>query len=165
MQNAKDTFFEVLRDRVANVNFSLAVVIRGVLRTAVTVEENELPNVSPTDCLVLRWTETEVNYAAPAPLAKMRCEIHYHTAGTGAGMDRGRALSEMDATLLKALNAAPQHARKRAFAALANGGTAVEMDSNIWWSDVTLEPVSTTEDTVARVATVDVWSYEEAGDA
>ena len=42
MQNAKDTFYVTLRDRLAAVNPARTMVLRGVTRPGVLVEENEL---------------------------------------------------------------------------------------------------------------------------
>ena len=42
MQNAKDTFYELLRGRLAALNPDRTVVVRGVVRPGVLVEENEL---------------------------------------------------------------------------------------------------------------------------
>ena len=42
MQNAKDTFYEVLRSRLVALNPERTIVLRGVMRPGVLVEENEL---------------------------------------------------------------------------------------------------------------------------
>jgi hypothetical protein len=42
MQRAKDTFYITLRDRIAALNPARTVLVRGVVRPAVLVEENEL---------------------------------------------------------------------------------------------------------------------------
>lgn len=165
MQNAKDTFFEMLRDRVG-ADASLTVVVRGDVRPAVVVEENELASTVPRlNCYVLRWTQSAVDSNGPMPLEQMRCEIHYSTAGSGAGMDRGRKLSSLDEALQRALQQTPRSAVKKNFEALGNGGEAVQMSSMVWWGDVSLEPVKTADVALERIATVDVWSYQEAGEA
>ena len=42
MQSAKDTFYVTLRDRLAALNPARTVVVRGMVRPGVLVEENEL---------------------------------------------------------------------------------------------------------------------------
>lgn len=166
MQNAKDTFYEILRDRVAVADASLTTVLRGTVRPAVVVEENELATTSsPLDCFVLRWTEAAVDSNGPMPVERLRCEVRYATAGTGAGMDRGRRLSAMDEALLTAVNTGLQCAAKKDYSALATGGDAVTMHSQIWWGDLTLGPVKAGAKMLERIATVEVSSLQEAGEA
>lgn len=165
MQNAKDTFYEVLRDRVAEVSAGLTVVVRGVLRPAVVVEENEVVSSAELrDCFRLRWTGLRVD-AGAAPLVAMQCEIRYATAGSAGGLDRGRALAAMDATLAAAVGKAPQSAVKKDFSALAGGGAAVALSSSVWWSDVAFGALAEDAGELKRTATVEVWSYREAGEA
>ena len=163
MQHAKDTFYITLRDRSAALNPARTVLVRGVSRPAVLTEENELPSATePPDTFRLRWTELKVDAQDSQPLAAMRCEIRYATTGNygNAGMDRGRLLSAMDAELSAAINAAPQRAAKTNYAASA----ATPMPTNIFWSDVTFNPAQTTDERLERVATVEVFSYQEAGE-
>ncbi len=42
MQNAKDSFYEVLRARLSALNPERTVAVRGVTRPGVLVDENEL---------------------------------------------------------------------------------------------------------------------------
>lgn len=167
MQNAKDTFYEVMRSRIAAGNPERTIVVRGLARPGVLVEENELVSAITTpDCFRLRWTDATVNAAGQLPMVTLHCEVLYETAGTAlnGGMDRGRALAAMDAELTAAVDAKPQFARKQSYAALQSGGAATAMNTNIWWSDVVLGPVQVKGDRVARTATVTVMSYQEAGE-
>ncbi len=167
MQNAKDTFYELLRSRIAATNPERTIVLRGVTRPGVLVEENELVStVAVPDCLRLRWVDANVDSANAIPIATMTCEVLYETAGTAAnaGLDRGRLLTAMDAELAAALNSAPQTATKQSYAALATGGSATVMSTNIWWSDVALGPLVLKADRIARTAKVTVMSCEEAGE-
>lgn len=166
MQNAKDTFYEVLRSRIAAGNPERAIVVRGLIRPGVLVEENELVSaVTPPDCFRLRWTKVSVDAASAFPMLMQECEVLYETAGSAMnGMDRGRALATMDAELVAAVNASPKHAQKQSYAALANGGAATAMSTNIWWSEVVLGPAQVKGDRVARTATVTVMSLQEAGE-
>ncbi len=167
MQNAKDTFYELLRSRIAAANPERTIVLRGVTRPGVLVEENELiSTASMPDCFRLRWVDTSVDWVDAMPIATLTCEVLYETAGTAgnAGLDRGRLLTAMDAELVGATNNAPQTVLKQSYAALATGGSATAMSTNIWWSDVALGPLVVKTDRIARTAKVTVMSCEEAGE-
>lgn len=168
MQNAKDTFYELLRSRIAAANPQRTIVLRGVTRPGVLVEENELVTaVTIPDCFRLRWLDAGVNSQNALPVATLTCEVLYETAGTAgnAGMDRGRLLAAMDAELVGAVNSPAQTAAKQNYAALATGGSATTpMNTNIWWGDVVLGPLVVKADRIARTAKVTVMSCEEAGE-
>lgn len=167
MQNAKDTFYELLRSRIAAANPERTIMLRGVTRPGVLAEENELVStVTIPDCFRLRWIDASVDSANAMPIATLTCEVLYETAGTAgnAGMDRGRVLAAMDVELVGALNSEPQTAIKQSYAALATGGSATAMSTNIWWSDVVLGPLVVKADRIARTAKVTVMSREEAGE-
>jgi hypothetical protein len=167
LQNAKDTFYEVLRSRIAAANPERTIVLRGVTRPGVLVEENELVStVTTPDCFRLRWVDANVDAENAMPVATLTCEVFYETAGTAgnAGMDRGRLLATMDAEIVGALSSAPQTAIKQNYAALATGGSATAMSTNIWWCDVVLGPLVVKADRIARAAKVTVMSCEEEGE-
>ena len=167
MQNAKDTFYELLRSRIAAANPERTIVLRGTVRPGVLVEENELVStVTMPDCFRLRWSDASVDSANALPIATLTCEVLYETAGTAgnAGMDRGRLLTEMDAELVAAANTCPQKTLKQNYAALATGGGATTMMTNIWWGDVALGPLVVKADRIARTARITVMSCEEAGE-
>ena len=167
MQNAKDTFYEVLRSRVAAANPERTIVLRGVTRPGVLVDENELVStVTIPDCFRLRWIDATVDPANAMPIASLTCEVMYETAGTAGngGLDRGRLLAAMDAELVAVLNNAPQTATKQSYAALATGGSATAMSTNIWWSEVVLGSLVVKADRIGRTAKVTVMSCEEAGE-
>ena len=100
------------------------------------------------------------------PLAMLECWIDYETAGTtmNGGMDRGRALAAMDAELQGAVNVFPRNVLKMNYSALANGSAAVAMNTSVWWSEVALGETVTKDDRLARTATVQLMSYQEAGE-
>ena len=167
MQSAKDTFYEVLRGRVAVGNPDRTVVLRGVVRPGVLVEENELVSaVELPDCFRLSWGAVKVDARGTMAMIAMQCEIVYETAGTAmnAGMDRGRSLGAMDAELLAAVNAAPQREVKSDYAGLAFGKPVVAMGTNVWWGDVAFGPVKVEDDRLVRTAVVEVMSYQKAGE-
>jgi hypothetical protein len=168
MQNAKDTFYEVLRDRIAAANAALTVVVRGVVRPGVVVDENEIASAAELrDCFRMRWAGLQVSGEGSAPLVAMQCEIRYATAGMpgAGGLDRGRVLAGMDAALAAAVQTSPQTAVKKNFAALVSGGVVSALGSQIWWSDVAFGALTEDAGEIRRTATVEVWSYQEAGEA
>lgn len=167
MQNAKDTFYEVLRSGLVALNSERTIVLRGVVRPGVLVEENELLSaVAIPDCFRLRWSVAQVDANGAMPLAMLECSVEYETAGTGmnGGMDRGRALAAMDAELQGAVNALPRNVLKMNYSGLANGAAAVAMQTSVWWSEVAFGETVTKDDRLARTATVQLMSYQEAGE-
>ena len=161
MQNAKDTFYLTLRDRLAVLNPARTVVLRGVVRPASLVEQNELRSANqPLDTFCLRWTALGIH--APGIVA-MQCEIRYRTDGSSgnAGMDRGRMLSAMDSELLAAVDGAPQNAAKRTFATNPSGVTT---GTNVFWGDVQFAAAEIEAERISRVATVQVFAYQGAGE-
>lgn len=167
MQNAKDTFYEVVRSRLVALNPERTIVLRGMVRPGVLVEENELLSaVALPDCFRLRWSVASVDANGCLPLVALQCSIHYETAGTAVngGMDRGRALAAMDAELQGLVNALPRNFLKTNYAGLATGHAAVAMTTNVWWSEVAFGEMAIDDDRLARTATVQVMSYEEAGE-
>jgi hypothetical protein len=164
MQNAKDTFYITLQGRLAALNPARAIVLRGVTRPGTMVEENELPTAAPpTDTFRLQWTKLAVTTAAPLPWIAMECAIEYATDGTpgNAGMDRGRALSAMDAELSAALAETPHAVRKMNYSA---GSPPLAMSTNIFWADPVFGPAIPLDERLSRTATVQVYSYQEAGE-
>lgn len=169
MQNAKDTFYVTLQGRLAAVNPARTMVLRGVMRPGVLVEENELASAyEPVDVFCLRWTGVRVDTQGALPLVTMSCEIRYATDGNAGngGMDRGRLLAGMDAELVAAVGAAPQNAVKMNYAGLAgdSGLSPVVMGTNVFWGDVTFGATVVNDERLERVATVEVFCYQEAGE-
>jgi hypothetical protein len=161
MQNAKGTFYLLLRDRLARSNPSRTIVLRGVMRSASLVEENELTSAQhPVDTFSLRWTGLRVDEQG---LVRLECEIHYCTDGSigNGSMDRGRLLAAMDGELLAAVNAAPQSVAKRAFAIDPAGAV---MGTKVFWGDVNFIPTVVEGGRLSRVATVEVFTCQEAGE-
>ncbi len=165
MQNAKDTFYTTLRDRLAAVNPARTIVVRGVTRPAVLVEENErASDAVPADAFRLRWAGLKVDASSSAlPLVSMGCEIRYATDGNAGngGMDRGRLLAEMDAELVAVIRLSPQTVGKVSYSATA---PPVALGTNVFWGDVTFGGVIVTGERLERLATVEVFCYQEAGE-
>lgn len=161
MQDAKDTFYITLRNRLSTLNPQRTVTLRGVVRPGIFVEEAEAPMARLlTDVFVLRWTEFTTDTQLPSVLAAMTCEIHYATAGTqaNAGLDRGRALEEMDYELTQMLS--PYSALKTNYAQTP----ATQMGTDIFWTPAAFAAETVTRERVARVATVQVYAFQEQGE-
>ena len=144
-QQIKDAFYLALRTRIAAGNPDRTISLRGQLRPAVLVVENEFLHHEtdgpiPPDCFTLRWTTVAKE---PYGLAHLQCEIRYATAGSAAagGLDRGRALAAMDAELTAATDTTPQNA------------------SGIFWSGAAFAAVIERGQSLERTATVEVLSY------
>jgi hypothetical protein len=161
MQNAKDTFYIVLRNRLATINPERTVTLRGIVRPGILVEEAEAPMAQLLpDVFVLRWTKLAADTQLPSILATMTCEIHYATAGTQAnsGLDRGRALEEMDDELLRML--CPSSAPKMNYTQTP----AAQTGTNVFWTQAVFAPEATTRERVGRVATIEVFAFQEQGE-
>ncbi len=159
MQSAKDSFYVMLRDRVAGINPGRTTVLRGVSRPGVLVEENELATTfSTTDAFWLRWTEVSVDVADA--LVRMRCEISYATDGLvgNGGMDRGQLLAGMDVELATALRREPQNVVKSAY---SNNGVAT-LATNLFWTDPVFGKTSADGERMSRTTVVEVFAYQEA---
>ena len=161
MQNAKDTFYITLRDRLATANPARTMSLRSVTRPGILVEEAESPvPLVPVDVFLLRWTDVSVESHLAIPLVQMTCQIEYATVGTQAigGLDRGRALEEMDAELLELLT--PALAQKMNYTTTP----ATAMQTAIFWDQPLFGPVVPLRDQVSRVTSVSVWSWQEVGE-
>jgi len=161
MENAKDTFYVTLRDRLAALNPNRVMIVRGVQRSGILMEEAEgVVAQMPADAFVLRWTVLEIDTQLPSALAKMTCEIHYTTGGsqTNTGLDRGRVLVEMDAEVVAILS--PSSAQKMNFTQTP----AAAMGTQVFWGEPQFGPATTQRERLARVAKVDVFAFQEQGE-
>ncbi len=167
MQNAKDTFYEMLRGRLEAINPARTIVVRGIIRPGVLVEENELSTAFHLpDAFRLRWLNVVTDTSMAMPQIMAECAIEYETAGNASngGMDRGRALSAMDEELLSALNAWPHNTPKLNYAPLASGQPPIPMLTKVWWAGPVFGSAAVKQNRLARTATVAVMSYQEAGE-
>ncbi len=161
MENAKDTFYVTLRNRLAALNPNRTMLLRGVQRPGILVEEAEaVTAMLPPDVFVLRWTALATDVNLPLVLARMQCEIHYTTGGTMAasGLDRGRALEEMDGEVSSVL--APPSTPKMDYAA----NPAAQLNTPIFWTAADFMPATTVRDRLTRMAKVTVFAYQEPGE-
>jgi hypothetical protein len=167
VQNAKDTFYEMLRSRIMAGNADRTVVIRGATRPGVMVCENELEiEAGLPDCFKLTWGKISADTRGLLPMVAATCEVSYETAGTAlnTGLDRGRMLAAMDGELLTALQKQPRVIAKVNYAPMAFGQSAVTMATNVWWGDVEFGAETVEADRLKRTATLTVLSYQEAGE-
>jgi hypothetical protein len=167
MQNAKDTFYTTLQARLAAINPSRTLVLRGLVRPATLVDENELPTAwIPMDAFRLQWTKLHVTSASPLPLVEMECSIQYATDGSSGngGMDRGRLLAAMDAELASALAAEPHTVAKLNYAAVGAGVAPIATGTNVFWADPVFGAASAVGERLERTATVQVFANQEAGE-
>jgi hypothetical protein len=161
MQNAKDSFYMALRTRLAVINSGRTILLRGSERPGILVEEAEAPfGQLPNDVFVLRWLGLGTDMALPSVMAAELCEIMYQTSGTQSfgGLDRGRALSEMDEELLSMLQ--PFYTAKLNYTATP----AADMLTNVFWDEPGFTPVVVQRDRLSRTASVVVYSYQEEGE-
>lgn len=162
MQNAKDTFYLTLRNRLAALNPARTMTLRSVMRPGILVEDAESFTAQPQlDAFTLRWTGLQADLHLPAILTQMTCEIHYTTAGTqtNAGLDRGRALEKMDYELLQLLY--PYAAQKTNY----TQNPAVAMGTQVFWSEPEFGPSAADHDGLSRVAKITVFAFQEPSES
>lgn len=159
MQNAKDTFYLALRDRLAALNPARTIMLGGVTRPGILVEENETPTAQmPSDVFLLRWTGAAMDTQLPAALEAQTCDICYWTRGsdTNADMDRGRLMTQMDAELTAILQ--PPNTQK---VSVSSAGKDLPLNTNVFWMDATYAPVKRDGERLLRTATVLLFSLQE----
>ena len=168
VQVLKDTFYTALQTRIAQGNPARTIVVRGVVRPAVLVVENEFPaaevdGIAPAETFCLRWTGLRIDETSGGRLVMLACEIGYASEGSSlaAGLDRGRALAAMDAELADALATTPMNAPAVQIAEVAGGGssTSTATGSNVFWSDADFGSVVTRGERLERTAQVEVFGY------
>src|ERR1700738_2025809 len=117
MQNAKDSFYMALRNRLVALNPERTILVRGAVRPGIVVEEAEAPFAQlPGDVYVVRWLGRGVDVDLASSLVAQECEVFYGTCGSQSfgGLDRGRALSAMDTEVVALLQ--PFHTPKMSYA-------------------------------------------------
>lgn len=161
MQNAKDSFYMALRTRLIAINPERTILLRGTVRPGILVEEAEAPfGQLPNDVFVLRWLGLAVDMDLGSLMAAEECEILYQTCGTQSfgGLDRGRALSKMDAELTAILS--PFCTPKLNYTATPPEA----MLTQVFWDEPAITPIVVQRDRLSRSAKVTVYSYQERGE-
>jgi len=139
-----------LRTRLVGINPERTILLRGALRPGILVEEAEAPFAQvPTDVFLLRWLGLGVDQDLPSEMVAAECEVLYSTLGTQSfgGLDRGRALAEMDSELVGMLT--PFWTPKLNY---------------VFWDEPVFGPVTAVRDRLSRTARVVVYSYQEVGE-
>ena len=161
MQNAKDSFYVALRTRLVAINPERTILLRAAVRPGILVEEAEAPFAQlPTDVFVLRWLGLGVDQDLPSAMVAEECEVLYSTLGTQSfgGLDRGRALSEMDEELMAMLQ--PFYTPKLNYTVTPTA----TMLTNVFWNEPGFGPAVVQRDRLSRSANVMVYSYQEQGE-
>jgi hypothetical protein len=161
MQNAKDSFYMALRNRLAALNAERSIMLRGALRPGILVEDAEAPfNQLPNDVFIVRWLGHGADIDLASTLVAEECEIVYNTCGcqTYGGLDRGRMLSEMDGELLNILQ--PFSTPKLSYSAQPPAALLTQ----VFWDEPVFSPTVTQRDRLTRSAKVMVYSYHEGGE-
>ena len=150
-----------LRARLATINPERTILVRGAVRPGILVEEAEAPfSQLPNDVFVLRWQGLGVDMDLVSTMAAAECEILYQTCGTQSfgGLDRGRALSQMDEELVAMLT--PFYTPKLNYTATPPAA----MLTQVFWDEPGLTPIVTQRDRLSRSAKTMVYSYQEQGE-
>ena len=161
MQNAKDSFYIALRNRLAVVNPARVMTLRAVERPGILVEEAEAEMAEmPSDVFSLRWVGTDRVEGVPGAMWRAGCEVRYATAGSQghAGLDRGRALTAMDAELLHMLE--PLSTPKLNYTTTP----ATAMQTNVFWGLPVAGTTETLRDRLLRMVMVTVFAFNEPGE-
>ena len=161
MQNAKDSFYMALRTRLTAINEQRTILVRGAVRPGILVEEAEAPfSQLPNDVFILRWLGLGADMDLSSTMAAEQCEVIYQTCGTQSfgGLDRGRALSEMDEELSAILS--PYWTGKFNYTTTP----ATELQTNVFWDEPVFEPLAAVRDRLTRSARVTVYAYHEIGE-
>ncbi len=161
MQNAKDSFYIALRNRLQTLNPARTIRVRGVQRASLLVEDAEAATMEMLeDVFILRWTTAKQVEGMPTPLWALGCEILYQTSGTlaNAGLDRGRSFSEMDRELTELLK--PSWTPKMRYTATSTS----QMLTNVFWTELEFGQATSDRNALRRVAKATIYSFEEAGE-
>jgi hypothetical protein len=161
MQNAKDSFYMALRDRLAALNPERTIVLRGAVRPGILVEDAEAPfNQLPNDVFIIRWLGHGADIDLASALVAEECEMAYNTCGCQSfgGLDRGRALSGMDTELLAILQ--PFATPKLSYTEQPPAALLTQ----VFWDEPVFSPAVTQRDRLSRSAKIMVYSYQEAGE-
>jgi hypothetical protein len=161
MQNAKDSFYMALRNRLTTINPERTFLLRGAVRPGILVEDAEAPfSPPPNDVFMLRWLGLGMDLELGSAMAAEECEIVYQTCGTQSfgGLDRGRTLSEMDGELVAMLE--PFYTPKLSYTTTPPAA----MLTRVFWDEPGFGQVVTQRDQLSRSVKVMVYSYQEQGE-
>jgi hypothetical protein len=161
MQNAKDSFYMALRNRLTIINPERTILLRGAVRPGIVVEEAEAPFSQPlNDVFILRWLGLGVDMDIGSTMAAEECEIAFQTCGTQSfgGLDRGRVLSGMGEELVAMLQ--PLYTPKLNYTTIPPAA----MLTKVFWDEPGFGQVVAQRDQLSRLARVTIYSYQEQGE-
>jgi hypothetical protein len=130
MQAAKDSFYMVLRERLAGLNAQRTIVVDGIAMPAIVVRENMEPRFGEAQAGAFYVDFGEILIAeSTRPMLGIDCHIWYCSEGSGGtGVDRGRILSDMDSELLGMCD--PPHTAMLDYSQIP----AADLGSSIFWT-------------------------------
>ena len=130
MQAAKDSFYMALRDRLAALNPARTMVVDGVAVPAIVVRENMEPQFAEAQPGTFYLDFGDVQIAeSTRPILGLDCRVWYASEGSvAAGVDRGRALAQMDEELLRICK--PPHTGMRDY----SHAPSVDLGSGVFWT-------------------------------
>lgn len=158
MQKAKDSFYMTLRTRLAAINANRTILLRGTERPGILVEEAEASSGAlPSDVFVLRWMGLGAEIDLATTMTVEECEIAYQTSGSESfgGLDRGRAMTTMDAELLAILS--PYKTAQVDYSTT----TPTTLLTQVFWDEPAFGSLVAQRDRLSRAVKVMVYSYEE----
>lgn len=162
MQFAKDSFYMVLRARLASVNPKRTIALDGDTLPAILVTENEPITAAETlnDCFYVQFGDVHtVNDVEPSDPSLMALEtsVTYRTSGTTNGSaDRGRAITALDSELLAICS--PRQAPKCDYAQ----DPPLDLESCVFWSALQLGADEALGAELSRTAKLTLFFYPEA---
>ena len=170
VQPIKDSFYAALRDRIAAGNPARTIVVRGIIRPAVLVVENEFPTaavdgIAPAETFCIRWSTLTLDAQTALPLCTLGCEIRYASDGSSGagGLDRGRTLAAMDTELATALTTSPMNTSTTVTAESPGGGgaNATATGTLLFWSNPVLTPTVTRGARLERSVQIEVYGHAQ----
>ncbi len=130
MQAAKDSFYMALRERLAALNPARTMVVDGVTIPGIIVRENMEPQFAEVqpEIFYIDWGDVQI-VESTRPMLGLDCHVWYASEGSsGTGVDRGRALAEMDQELLQICR--PPHTGMRDY----SQAPSADLGSSVFWT-------------------------------
>jgi len=156
MQQAKDSFYMALRERLAAADPERTVVVDGASRPAIVVEENEASAMNLEDAFRLTWGRC-VRVGGGSELMKIDCTVKYVTRGVDdTSGDRGRVLGKMDGQL--STIAQPPRAIKMDYTTIP----ATNTGTMIFWTDLEFAEPKNEAGRIEREAKTTVYFFASA---
>ena len=162
MQNAQDSFYVALRNRLALISPTRTMILRAVERPGIFVQCAEAPTAEPpSDVFILQWTKMAAVAGLTCRLWSMECNVRYFTSGSQpyGGLDRGRSLSQMDCELAHMTR--PLRTAKLSYCS----DPPTVLETQVFWNAPMFGSLETLRDQVSRAASITVFTFEEPGES